>query len=48
MSAGIWQEAKTSEGKVYFWNTVTKATQWTKPEETDSSVCYRYILAQGD
>jgi hypothetical protein len=29
----LWQEAKTPEGRVYYYHTVTKATQWTKPEE---------------
>ena len=27
----LWQEAKTPEGRAYYYNTVTKATQWTKP-----------------
>lgn len=30
---GLWQEARNAEGRVYYYNTVTKATQWTKPEE---------------
>lgn len=30
---GLWQEARNSEGRVYYYNTITKATQWTKPEE---------------
>ena len=28
-----WQEARTAEGKVYYYNVHTKATQWTKPIE---------------
>ena len=32
MSA-LWQEARNPEGRVYYYNTITKATQWTKPEE---------------
>ena len=28
-----WTQAKTAEGKVYYYNTQTKATQWTKPVE---------------
>ena len=28
---GLWQEAKTPEGRPYYYNTTTKATQWTKP-----------------
>ncbi|KAL8665446.1 MAG: hypothetical protein Q9168_007692, partial [Polycauliona sp. 1 TL-2023] len=30
--ASIWSQAE-SNGRVYYYNTVTKATQWTKPEE---------------
>ncbi|KAI5305168.1 hypothetical protein KEM56_005100 [Ascosphaera pollenicola] len=29
----LWQEARTAEGRVYYYNTQTKATQWTKPLE---------------
>jgi pre-mRNA-processing factor 40 len=29
----VWQEARTAEGRVYFYNVQTKATQWTKPME---------------
>jgi len=28
----IWQEARNSDGRVYYYNTVDKKTQWTKPE----------------
>jgi pre-mRNA-processing factor 40 len=28
-----WQEARTADGRIYYYNSVTKATQWTKPEE---------------
>ena len=27
----IWQKAKTPDGRVYWFNAVTKATSWTKP-----------------
>lgn len=30
---GLWNEAKNAEGRVYYYNTITKATQWTKPLE---------------
>ncbi|KAI9816400.1 MAG: hypothetical protein M1832_005067 [Thelocarpon impressellum] len=28
---GLWQEARNADGRVYYYNTQTKATQWTKP-----------------
>lgn len=28
-----WQEYKSPDGRVYYYNTITKATQWTKPED---------------
>ncbi|KAL6895617.1 hypothetical protein HDV57DRAFT_479976 [Trichoderma longibrachiatum] len=31
--ASAWQEHKTPEGRAYYYNSVTKVTQWTKPEE---------------
>ena len=30
---GLWSEARSPDGRVYYYNTVTKATQWTKPPE---------------
>jgi WW domain len=32
-SPNLWQEARNSDGRIYYYNTITKATQWTKPEE---------------
>lgn len=29
----MWQEARNEDGRVYYFHVVTKATQWTKPEE---------------
>ncbi|OJD28208.1 hypothetical protein ACJ73_00391 [Blastomyces percursus] len=29
----LWQEARNSDGRVYYYNVQTKATQWTKPLE---------------
>ncbi|KAJ1971828.1 U1 snRNP protein, partial [Dimargaris verticillata] len=29
----VWQEARTPEGKVYFYNRLTKKTMWEKPDE---------------
>ena len=34
----LWQEAKTPEGRAYYYNTATKATQWTKPVDLMSPV----------
>ncbi|KAJ1982601.1 U1 snRNP protein [Dimargaris xerosporica] len=31
--ASVWQEARTPEGKVYFYNSLTKKTMWEKPDE---------------
>ena len=30
---GLWQEARNPEGRVYYYNVQTKATQWSKPTE---------------
>ncbi|KAA6410943.1 MAG: formin binding [Lasallia pustulata] len=30
---GQWQEARNNDGRVYYYNTATKVTQWTKPLE---------------
>jgi len=30
---GLWQEARNADGRVYYYNTITKATQWNKPED---------------
>jgi pre-mRNA-processing factor 40 len=37
----LWQEARNADGRAYYYNTITKATQWTKPEElmTPAEVC---------
>jgi pre-mRNA-processing factor 40 len=29
----LWAEARAADGRVYYYNTQTKATQWTKPVE---------------
>lgn len=37
----LWQEARNAEGRVYYYNVQTKATQWAKPVElmTPVEVC---------
>lgn len=39
----LWQEARTAEGRVYYYNTQTKATQWTKPLELMTPLEVRMI-----
>ncbi|CRL19467.1 WW/Rsp5/WWP [Penicillium camemberti] len=34
----IWQQAQNADGRVYYYNIQTKATQWTKPQELMSPV----------
>lgn len=31
--AAAWQEHRTPDGRVYYYNPLTKVTQWTKPED---------------
>ena len=31
--AAQWQEHRTPDGRPYFYNSATKVTQWTKPED---------------
>ncbi|KAF3909812.1 hypothetical protein ABW21_db0202393 [Orbilia brochopaga] len=31
--SSLWQEARAPDGKIYYYNTQTKATQWQKPLE---------------
>jgi hypothetical protein len=37
----LWQEARNADGRVYYYNVQTKATQWQKPVElmTPVEVC---------
>lgn len=34
----IWQEARNADGRVYYYNIQTKATQWAKPLELMSPI----------
>jgi len=36
-----WKEAMTPAGKVYYYNTITKQTQWNKPAELSSQYASR-------
>lgn len=42
----MWQEARNSDGRVYYYNVQTKATQWAKPIElmTPVEVCVLKLL----
>lgn len=39
--SALWQQAQNAEGRIYYYNLQTKATQWTKPQElmTPVEVC---------
>lgn len=43
---GQWQEARNNDGRVYYYNTATKVTQWTKPLElmSPAEVCISEIV----
>ena len=41
--AGLWQEARNAEGRVYYYNVQTKATQWTKPFELMDATEVSYV-----
>lgn len=32
-ASALWQEARNADGRAYYYNVQTKATQWTKPIE---------------
>ncbi len=42
----LWSEARNAEGRVYYYNTVTKATQWTKPTELMTPAEVRIVICQ--
>ncbi|CCE33378.1 related to U1 snRNP protein [Claviceps purpurea 20.1] len=35
--ASAWQEHHTPDGRAYYYNSATKVTQWTKPEDLMSA-----------
>lgn len=39
--ANVWQEHRTPDGRAYYYNSLNKQTQWTKPEDmmTPAEVC---------
>lgn len=40
-ASAVWQEARNADGRIYYYNVETKATQWAKPVElmTPVEVC---------
>jgi pre-mRNA-processing factor 40 len=36
-AAAAWQEHHTPDGRAYYYNSATKVTQWTKPEDLMST-----------
>ena len=43
----VWQEARNADGRIYYYNVQTKATQWAKPIElmTPVEVCTQLSYA---
>ncbi len=41
-----WQEHRTPDGRVYYFNPLTKVTQWTKPEDLMSSAEVRLLCCR--
>jgi hypothetical protein len=40
----LWQETRNAEGRVYYYNVQTKATQWNKPLALMTPVEVRLLL----
>lgn len=36
-ATSVWKATKTDDGKEYYYNSETKVTQWTKPDELKSN-----------
>jgi hypothetical protein len=39
----LWDEAKTEDGRVYYYNTITRQTQWEKPADFMAPVDVRML-----
>jgi len=41
-----WQEHRTPDGRTYYFNPLTKVTQWTKPEDlmSPAEVSHHYSI----
>ncbi len=46
--AGLWQEARNSDGRIYYFNTQTKVTQWDKPVELMNPAEVRCLVLLAD
>jgi pre-mRNA-processing factor 40 len=44
--AAAWQEHRTTDGRVYYYNSQTKVTQWTKPEDLMSAAEVCMLLSK--
>ena len=42
-AAATWQEYRSADGRVYYYNAATKETTWTKPEEMMSPAEVRFL-----
>ena len=45
--ASLWQEARNADGRAYYYNVQTKATQWAKPLELMTPVEVRVKIRIG-
>ena len=40
-TVGEWKKATTDDGRVYYYNTVTKESRWTKPKAETTLIEHR-------
>ena len=46
--SSLWKQAKTADGRVYYYNSDTKATRWDEPEDFVAEAPQQYSQAQID